>query len=99
MVPEQASSAVTQVPMFCPKRMNMAPCRGISPSPARACRMPTLAEEDWMSAVMAAPTSTPTKGLLTPMMASRNNCQSRSGAMAEDMVFMPTNRMPRPMVT
>ena len=38
-------------------------------------------------------------GLLTPMMASRNSCQSRSGAMAEDMVFMPTNRMPRPMVT
>ena len=77
----------------------MEACREISPSPARACKIPTDAEEDCKMAVMPAPMSTPSKGLLMLVMASRNSCQSRRGSMAPDMVSMPTNRMPKPMST
>jgi len=55
--------AVAQVPMFWPKRMKMTPGRVTAPLAARAWMMPTEAEEDWMTAVMPAPTRMPRKRL------------------------------------
>ena len=63
-VPMDASTAVIQVPMFCPKRTYTAPESGIMPVAASACRMPTDAEDDWMTAVNTAPTRMPISGLL-----------------------------------
>ena len=98
LAPTLASSAVTQVPMFCPKRMNSDACRLIAPVPASACKIPTLAELLCKSAVTPAPTSTPTKGFLAISIMSRKPCQSRSGSIASVMASMPTNRMPSPIM-
>ena len=99
LVPAEAMRAVTQVPMFWPKRMNRAPSMPISFWAANTCKMPIEAELDWMMAVMPAPTSTPRTGLLNPSIRLLKASQSRSGTMAADMVFMPMNRMPRPIST
>ena len=63
LVPMEAKTAVIQVPMFCPKRTYTALSRPITPLRASACRIPTEAEEDWIRAVMPAPTRTPMKRL------------------------------------
>ena len=46
LVPIDASTAVIQVPIFCPKRTNTALGSPINPLDARACKIPTDAEED-----------------------------------------------------
>ena len=63
---------------------------------ARACRIPTEAELDWMMPVSTAPASTPSSGFLN----SRNSCEkagtSRSPATAPLMVSMPNIRVAKP---
>ena len=45
-VPIDASTAVIQVPIFCPKSTNTALENGIRPDTASACKIPTDADED-----------------------------------------------------
>ena len=59
-----ASTAVIQVPIFCPNSTYTALDRGIIPVAARACKIPTDADEDWIMAVNTAPTRMPRSGLL-----------------------------------
>ena len=74
-VPMEARTAVIQVPMFCPNRMYTALDRGTSPALARACRMPTEAEEDWMMAVNTAPMAMPASGLENVVMKLMNTSE------------------------
>ena len=46
LVPMDASTAVMQVPIFCPNSTKTAPSRPMSPLTASAWRIPTDAEED-----------------------------------------------------
>ena len=57
-----------------------------------------LAAEDCRTAVMPAPISTPRIGLLMDAIAFWKPSHVRSGSIAPDMVFMPMNRMPKPIV-
>ena len=63
-VPMEASTAVIHVPIFCPNSIYTALESGITPVPASACRIPTEADEDWMTAVNTAPITIPVSGLL-----------------------------------
>ena len=95
-VPMDASTAVIQVPMFCPKRTYTAPESGIMPVAASACRMPTDAEDDWMTAVNTAPTRMPISGLLNWVIRLMNASDSCSGSIAAPIISIPMKRMPRP---
>ena len=53
------SSPVTVVPMLAPMMIQTAWFRVIMPALTKPTTMTVVAEEDWMTAVMAAPTSTP----------------------------------------
>ena len=61
-----------------------------------ACKMPTEAEEDWMTAVRMVPASTPRMGLERAMRMSANWGRSRRGAMAFSIDCIPMKRMPSP---
>ena len=61
--PTEESSAVTQVPIFCPMIIYTAALNGTSPAAARLCKMPTDADELWMIAVTSAPARIPRNGL------------------------------------
>ena len=62
----------------------------------RACRIPTLALELWMTAVTSAPTSTPRMGLEKRTNSSVNQGSSSRGETASDMAVMPVIRMAKP---
>ena len=96
LVPMEASSAVMQVPMFCPNRMNSEAFRPIKFALASACRIPIDADDDCNSAVISAPIRTPSRGLDTPVIIVRKPSQLRIGSIASVMVCIPTNRMPKP---
>ena len=64
LVPMDARTAVIQVPIFWPKSTYTALDSGIIPVDANACRIPTDAEDDWITAVNTAPTRIPISGLL-----------------------------------
>lgn len=57
------SSAVIQVPIFCPMIRGMAMLKETMPVVLTAWRMPTEADELWIRAVTSAPTITPSTGL------------------------------------
>ena len=57
------SSPVTVVPMLAPMMIHTAWFRVIMPALTKPTTMTVVAEEDWITAVMAAPTSTPRKRL------------------------------------
>ena len=63
---------------------------------ASACRMPTEADDDWMTAVNSAPTAMPSSGLEKRVISPTNASLSRSGVSAEDIMFMPMNSRPSP---
>ena len=95
-VPMDASTAVIQVPMFCPNRMNTALDRGIIPVEARACRIPTEAEEDWIRAVKMAPMAIPISGFLKVVIKLMKVAESWRGAMASPIISIPMNSTPSP---
>ena len=68
------------------------------PLAARACKMPTEAEEDWMTAVKIIPARIPKRGLLNWVIRLMKASDSRRGIMAELIISMPINRMPRPAI-
>ena len=66
------------------------------PVAASACRMPTDAEDDWMTAVNTAPTRMPISGLLNWVIRLMNASDSCSGSIAAPIISIPMKRMPRP---
>ena len=96
LVPTLARSAVIQVPMFCPKSTNTALWILITPPMASAWRMPTDAEEDWITAVNTAPTRIPRMGLENLVTIWMNVWESRSGTMASLIIPIPMNSTPIP---
>ena len=82
-----------------PQTRNAAKRRGISPCMARACRIPTEAEDDWRMAQSRTPTTKPRIGFVAFMMNFWKTGESLRGDMAEDMVFRPWNRSPNPKMT
>ena len=95
-VPMEASTAVMQVPMFCPKSTYTALDSGIIPVAASACRIPTDAEDDWITAVNTAPTRIPRSGLLNCVIRLINASDSWSGSIAAPIMSIPMNRTPSP---
>ena len=96
LAPTEESMAVTVVPMFWPRMMGMAEPKVTAPVEARACRIPTEAEEDWMMAVRAAPASTPRMGLENISRMLVNSGTSFRPVTAPDMVSMPNMRVAKP---
>ena len=78
--------------------MGMALPYVITPVALKACRMPTLALEDWMTPVTMAPTSTPRMGLEKRTKRLVNQASSCRGATALDIVVMPVIRMAKPIM-
>lgn len=68
----------------------------MSPLSASAWRIPTDAEEDWMTAVKSAPARIPSSGLPNRVMRLTNASESRSGIMEELIISIPMKRMPSP---
>ena len=66
---------------------------------ASACKIPTEAAEDWMMPVKAAPTRTPSRGLVKAVIRSVNSGISASGATAPLISSMPYMRMEKPIIT
>ena len=79
-----------------PQIRNDAKYSGIRPCMASACKIPTAAEEDWITAHSAAPTRMPRMGFLAFIMKFWNQATSFRGPMAADMVCRPWNRRPKP---
>ncbi len=96
LAPTAESSAVTQVPMFCPMMMGTALRSVMAPVADSACKMPTEAEELWIIAVSTAPASTPSTGFLKATNSRVNSGTSFNGATASDMVCMPNIRIAKP---
>ena len=63
---------------------------------ASACKMPTEAELDWITAVSTAPASTPSTGFVNRTNICRKAGTSRRLDTAPDMVSMPNIRVAKP---
>ena len=81
--------AVTQVPMFCPRRIGIAVPNVNPPVTESACKIPTDAEELWMTAVSSAPASTPSTGFLNMVSRFVNSGTSASGSTAPLIADIP----------
>ena len=98
LVPIEARTAVIQVPIFCPNNTYTAPSKPITPLAARACKIPTEAELDWIKAVNPAPTKIPTNGFEKCVTNSTNSFDSLNGIIAVLIIFIPIKRIPKPAI-
>ena len=94
--PIEEISAVTQVPMFWPIIIGMAEPNVIWPVELRACRIPTDADELWITAVRIAPANTPRTGFVNINRMSWNSGTSLSGATASLIDSIPNIRTAKP---
>ena len=90
------STAVTQVPIFCPRIIGTAVPKDTAPVAQRACRIPTDAEELWITAVSTAPPSIPRSGWENIVRMPVNSGTSASGFTALLIVSIPVIRMANP---
>ena len=88
--------AVTQVPIFCPMIMGTAAPKLTAPVMHSACKIPTDAEEDWITAVRMSPASTPNTGFWNLISRLVNSGTSASGETAALMESMPNIRIAKP---
>ena len=95
-VPIDAKIAVIHVPIFCPNNTNAASWKLITPLSASACKIPTEAEDDWMTAVKIIPAMIPINGFENLVIRLINGGYSRSGIMESPIMFIPTNKIPSP---
>ena len=94
--PPMVSSGVNAVPMWAPRMMGMAELKVTRPVLDNACRIPTDAEEDWMTTVTTTPTRMPRMGFVMVTNRFWNTALSRRGATPVSIRLMPVNRMPKP---
>ena len=95
-VPIDAKIAVIHVPIFCPNNTKAASWKLITPLNANACRIPTEAEDDWMTAVKIIPAMIPIIGDENLVIRLIKGGYSRSGIMESPIMFIPTNKIPSP---
>ena len=95
-IPIDAKTAVIHVPMFCPNKTNTALESGIIPVDASACKIPTDAEDDWITAVKSAPTKIPRSGLSNFVIRLINASDSFKGDIAAPIISIPIKRIPSP---
>ena len=95
-VPIDAKIAVIHVPIFCPNNTKAASWKLITQLNANACRIPTEAEDDWMTAVKIIPAMIPINGFENLVIRLINGGYSRSGIMESPIMFIPTNKIPSP---
>ena len=95
-VPMDANIAVIHVPIFCPNNTNAASWKLIIPLNASACKIPTDAEDDWITAVKTIPAMIPINGFENLVIRLINGGYSRSGTIASPIIFIPTNKIPSP---
>ena len=88
--------AVIQVPMFCPIMIGIAALNGTVPVRHRACRIPTDAEDDWITAVRRAPAITPNNGFENLSNRFVNSGTSARGFTAELIISIPYIRIAKP---
>ena len=82
--------------MFCPKMIGSAMPIVTLPEAARVCKIPTLAAEEAITAVMTAPIKTPKRGFSKIVIAAANSGDWASGAIAWDITPSPMKSMPMP---
>ena len=95
-VPIDAKIAVIHVPIFCPNNTKAASWKLITPLNASACKIPTEAEDDWITAVKIIPAMIPISGLENLVIRLINGGYSRRGTMESPIMFIPTNKIPSP---
>ncbi len=96
LLPILASTTGTHFPIFCPSRIGSAVATVIVPLAESACKIPTVAEELWITAVSKNPTRIPISGLLNEINISLNCAESLSGANVPSIVVIPQKRIPKP---
>ena len=89
-------NAVIQVPIFCPMMIGSAVPKVTLPVAQSACKIPTDAEEDWITAVRTAPAIIPSTGLENMVRMLVNSGTSANGFTAFDMVSIPNIRTANP---
>ena len=94
--PTDEISAVTQVPMFWPIMIGIAAPSETWPVTARACKMPTEAELDWIMPVRTAPTKTPKNGFLNITNICWNSGTSERPLTEPDIASIPNIRVAKP---
>ena len=87
-----------QVPIFCPNNTYIADGNVITPLLARACKIPTDAEELCIIAVNTAPTKIPIKGFSKVLTILTNSGELLSGDIAVDIISIPINKIPSPAI-
>ena len=95
-VPIDAKIAVIHVPIFCPNNTKAASWKLITPLNANACRIPTEAEDDWMTAVKIIPAMIPISGLENLVIRLIMVDTHEVVPMESPIMFIPTNKIPRP---
>ena len=96
LAPMAASSAVIQVPIFCPNKIKAALSKVTTPPAANACKMPTEAEEDWIMAVKIIPAKIPKIGFSNRVNSLINSVESLRGSIEALIISIPIKRIPNP---
>ena len=102
--PIEANKAVIVVPILSPNIIGIAPFKPIklvTPSAmgvdAKFCKTAIVAELDCTTTVITIPNTTPKTGMSeTFTIKSANACACANGFITADMVFIPTNKIPKP---
>ena len=76
----------------------MPVCKSTTPLTAKACKIPTEADEDCMSAVKTVPTKIAKIGLLQEDKNPINVGELRSADIELLIIFIPINSMPKPAI-
>ena len=97
-VPILAKTAVIHVPIFWPNNTYIADGKVITPLIAKACKIPTEAEELWIIAVNPAPTKIPINGFSNVVTRLTNSGELLSGTIALDIISIPIKRIPSPAI-
>ena len=90
--------AVTQVPIFCPMMIGNAIPKLIEPVAQSACKIPTDAEELWITAVKTRPASIPKIGFVNTIRIFVNSGTSARGFTASLIVSIPNIRTANPSI-
>ena len=96
LAPAADRNAGIHAPRFMPYTMYIAWSMPIAPAAPSAIRIPTEADELWMTAVMTTPNSKPTNGLLTLIRILSIKPFSLRLFNAPDIISIPKKSMPNP---
>ena len=98
-MPIEDKSAVTVVPIFCHKMIVIAVANEIGVESDNACKIPTDADELWITAVSNVPTKTPKIGFSKRISVLWKASLSDKGSTAADIKSIPVIRIAKPIKT